>query len=82
VAQDAILAACLSLERLREPARFGPWLLAIAANLARMTQRRRRLLPLEALDEPPILVTLWSAASPDPAEVAGVFVDRKVLAPR
>lgn len=72
VAQDAILAACLSLERLREPARFGPWMLAIAANLARMTLRRRRLLSLEALDEPPGLVTLWSAATPDPAEVAAL----------
>jgi RNA polymerase sigma factor (sigma-70 family) len=69
-AQDAAMAACLGLDRLREPARFGPWLHAIAANMARMALRRRRALSLEALGEPPGLVTLWSSAPPDPAEVA------------
>lgn len=36
VEQEAVLAAYLGLSRLREPARFGAWLAAIAANLARM----------------------------------------------
>lgn len=40
VGQDAVLAAFLGLPRLREPARFGSWLAAIAANLARMRLRR------------------------------------------
>jgi uncharacterized protein len=40
VTQDAMLAAFVGLERLREPGRFGSWLYAIAANLARMRLRR------------------------------------------
>ncbi|MFN2471072.1 MAG: bifunctional nuclease domain-containing protein [Gaiellaceae bacterium] len=43
VAQEAVLQAFLGLEHLREPARFGPWLYGIAANLARMRLRRRVL---------------------------------------
>lgn len=69
-AQDAALAACMGLDRLREPARFGPWLHAIAANMARMALRRQRALSLEALGDGPGLVTLWSSAPPDPAAVA------------
>jgi RNA polymerase sigma-70 factor (ECF subfamily) len=34
VAQEAVLQAVLGLARLCEPARFGAWLHAIAANLA------------------------------------------------
>lgn len=41
VAQEAALQAFLGLGRLREPERFGAWLHAIAANLARMALRRR-----------------------------------------
>jgi RNA polymerase sigma factor (sigma-70 family) len=41
VEQEAVLAAYLGLSRLREPARFGAWLSAIAANLARMRLRGR-----------------------------------------
>lgn len=70
VAQDAALAACVGLRRLREPERFGAWLHAVAANLARGALRRRRALSLEALGEGPAIVTLWSAAPPDPAETA------------
>jgi len=36
VVQEALLAAYLGLDRLRRPERFGSWLCAIAANLARM----------------------------------------------
>jgi DNA-directed RNA polymerase specialized sigma24 family protein len=49
VAQEAAVAAFLSLARLADPARFGAWLQAIAANLARMALRRRRLLAAEGL---------------------------------
>jgi RNA polymerase sigma factor (sigma-70 family) len=42
VAQEAILSAFLSLDRLRDGARFGSWLAAIAANLAKMRLRQRR----------------------------------------
>jgi RNA polymerase sigma factor (sigma-70 family) len=41
VVQEALLAAYLGLERLRRPERFGAWLCAIAANLARMRLRQR-----------------------------------------
>jgi RNA polymerase sigma factor (sigma-70 family) len=46
-AQEAAVAAFLGLPRLADPARFGAWLHAIAANRARMALRRRRLLALE-----------------------------------
>jgi RNA polymerase sigma factor (sigma-70 family) len=41
VVQEALLAAYLGLDRLRRPERFGSWLCAIAANLARMRLRQR-----------------------------------------
>jgi RNA polymerase sigma-70 factor (ECF subfamily) len=41
VAQEAALQAFLGLARLDAPVRFGAWLHAIAANLARMALRRR-----------------------------------------
>jgi RNA polymerase sigma-70 factor, ECF subfamily len=49
VAQEAAVAAFLGLPRLADPARFGAWLQAIAANRARMALRRRRLLTLDGL---------------------------------
>ena len=52
VAQEAAVQAYLGLARLRDPGRFGPWLHAIAANLARMALRRRGVLSLDALGEP------------------------------
>jgi DNA-directed RNA polymerase specialized sigma24 family protein len=51
IAQEAVLQAFLHLGRLHEPARFGAWLHAIAANLARMSLRRRRPLSLDALTD-------------------------------
>jgi RNA polymerase sigma factor (sigma-70 family) len=42
VVQEAILSSYLSLDRLREPARFGSWLAAIAGNLAKMRLRQER----------------------------------------
>jgi RNA polymerase sigma-70 factor, ECF subfamily len=49
VTQEAAVAAFLGLPRLADPARFGAWLHAIAANRARMALRRRRMLLLEGL---------------------------------
>jgi RNA polymerase sigma-70 factor, ECF subfamily len=49
IVQEAAVQAFLGLPRLADPARFGAWLHAIAANLARMALRRRRLLALEGL---------------------------------
>jgi RNA polymerase sigma factor (sigma-70 family) len=42
VAQDALLVAHATLDRLRDPNRFGAWLTAIAGNLAKMRLRSRR----------------------------------------
>jgi RNA polymerase sigma factor (sigma-70 family) len=42
VAQDALVVAHATLERLRDPERFGAWLAAIATNLAKMRLRSRR----------------------------------------
>ena len=69
IAQEAALQAFLGLARLHEPDRFGAWLHAIAANLARMALRRRRLLSLDALAEGGPLTVLWSAGAPTPEEV-------------
>jgi RNA polymerase sigma factor (sigma-70 family) len=68
VAQEAALQAFLGLAQLHEPDRFGAWLHAIAANLARMALRRRRLLSLDALADGAPPTVLW-AATPTPEEV-------------
>lgn len=53
VVQEAILEAVTQLERCRDPARFGGWLLAIVRTRAhnrRRYERRREALPLEAAE--------------------------------
>ena len=53
VMQEAFLQGYLGLDRLRDPARFGPWLCAIAVNLAKMRLRERRPeLPLADYPDP------------------------------
>ena len=42
LAQEAFIAAYQNLHRLREPARFAPWLKTIAVNLCRNWQRNRK----------------------------------------
>src|SRR5262245_37256281 len=69
VVQEAALQAFLGLERLQEPARFGSWLYAIAANLARMALRRRRTFSLEALDEGSSVALLWANRTHNPEEI-------------
>jgi RNA polymerase sigma factor (sigma-70 family) len=67
-AQEAAVQAFVGLPRLADPARFGAWLHAIAANRARMALRRRR--PL-ALEEPPadaVVVLRWGGAPPTPED--------------
>jgi RNA polymerase sigma factor (sigma-70 family) len=61
VAQEAALQALLRLRELREEARFGAWLHAIAANLARMELRRRRALSLDALEGRAAMVVVWAS---------------------
>jgi RNA polymerase sigma factor (sigma-70 family) len=66
-AQEAALQSFLNLARLHEPSRFGAWLHAIAANMARMALRRRTL-SLDAADEGAPMVVLWAARLPSPEE--------------
>ena len=73
-AQEAALQSFLNLARLHEPGRFGAWLHAIAANLARMALRRPTL-SLDAADEGTTdgrhgtpMVVLWAARLPSPEE--------------
>lgn len=51
VAQEAVLQGFLGLDRLQRPARFGAWLHAIAAHIARSVLHRQRTLSLKELDE-------------------------------
>jgi RNA polymerase sigma factor (sigma-70 family) len=70
-AQEASLQAFLNLERLRDPAQFGPWLHGIGLNMCRRTlrMRSRDAWSWEAIaggtyvDEPPSL-------APGPSELA------------
>jgi len=69
VAQEAALQAFLGLDHLRDPACFGAWFHAIAANLARLHLRRRRVLPLAPLGEDLATRLLWSHAEPTLEEI-------------
>ena len=67
-AQEASLQALLGIDRLLEPASFGPWLHAIAANLARKVMRRRRALPVETVSLGEGHRIVWSVTTPTPVE--------------
>src|SRR5215213_3599654 len=69
IAQEAALQAFLRLGELHDTARFGAWLHAIAANLARMELRRRRTLSLEAVPDSAAMIVLWAAGPHTPEEV-------------
>lgn len=56
-AQDAIVTALLSLDRLRDERRFGSWLVGIGLNACRAMLRR------------PVAATAGDGLPPDPAEV-------------
>jgi RNA polymerase sigma-70 factor, ECF subfamily len=68
VAQEAAVQAFIGLPRLQDPARFGAWLHAIAANLARMALRRRRLVALDALPPDAPVVLRLGDAGPTPED--------------
>lgn len=51
IVQEAVLQAYLSLDTLREPSRFRPWLCGIALNVWRTHMRRRVSLPLDAVKD-------------------------------
>lgn len=68
VAQEASLQAFLGLKGLADPASFGPWFHAIAANLVRRVIRERRPAPVEAVPEANSDRILWSITTPTPEE--------------
>lgn len=70
VAQEAALQVFLGLGRLEQPARFGAWFHAIAANLARKALRRRQSASLEELREGIAFTVLWTETPPTPEEAA------------
>src|ERR1051325_4222090 len=51
VCQEAFLRAYRSLSRLKEPTRFGPWLLRIVSNLSLNARRSRKSSANISLDE-------------------------------
>jgi RNA polymerase sigma factor (sigma-70 family) len=69
VAQEAALQAFLRLGELQDASRFGAWLHAIAANLARMELRRRRILSLDAVPDGAAMIVLWAAGPHTPEEI-------------
>src|SRR3954469_246053 len=69
IAQEAAFQAFLRLGELQDAARFGAWLHAIAANLARMELRRRRTLSLDAMPDGAAMIVLWAAGPHTPDEV-------------
>jgi RNA polymerase sigma factor (sigma-70 family) len=69
VAQEAALQAFLRLGELQDAARFGAWLHAIAANLARMELRRRRILSIDAVPDGAAMIVLWAAGPHTPEEI-------------
>jgi RNA polymerase sigma-70 factor, ECF subfamily len=70
VAQEAAFQAFLGLACLREPARFGAWFHAIAANLARLELRRRRDPPLRPLEGDTVRQLWWTRSDPSFEEMA------------
>lgn len=57
--QDAVVTALTSLDRLRKPASFGPWLAGIALTVARRTTRTPATVSLDAADG-------WQLLDPGP----------------
>ena len=54
-AQEALAAACRQLAKLKEPERFGPWIVAICRNVAKdmLRERQRQRKPVEAWQRDP-----------------------------
>jgi DNA-directed RNA polymerase specialized sigma24 family protein len=81
VAQEAAVAAFLGLPRLADPARFGAWLQAIAANHARMALRRRRMLALDGLPPGAAMGLGGGESGPTPADAAALAEEVLTRAP-
>jgi RNA polymerase sigma-70 factor (ECF subfamily) len=82
--QETLLRAQQSISRLGAPYRFGPWLMGIAANLARKAWRAeaRRPLSLESLsaDYPHIAWDESDTAAPSPEQISEAAEESRLLA--
>jgi RNA polymerase sigma factor (sigma-70 family) len=82
--QETLLRAQQSISRLGAPYRFGPWLMGIAANLARKAWRAeaRRPLSLESLaaDFPHIAWDESDTAAPSPEQISEAAEESRMLA--
>jgi len=81
VVQEAFVRAFRSLAALKEPARFGPWLLVIARNraLSRLARQRSGADLVEALAQEGEAATEPVDGLPDAGGVAEVEVVRRVI---
>jgi RNA polymerase sigma factor (sigma-70 family) len=79
VAQEAAIVAFFNLAQLQNPAHFGAWLHAIAANLARSSLRRHRPISLDALVKQGALVVLWPPSVPTPEATVLAREDHDVI---
>ena len=77
-AQEAFLRAYRSLDRLKDAARFGPWLLRTVTNLALNARRSRKRGTTVELDED--RGTEGSAEQSGPLKVTSMTPDREVEA--
>lgn len=83
LSQECLLQAQQSIGRLGEPYRFGPWLLAIAANLAKKVWRSeaRRMQSLDALmaEYPNVPWDESLASIPSPEQLSQEAEERRLL---
>lgn len=82
VVQDAFVRAFKNLDKLLEPARFGPWLLTIARNraLSRLARRKTALALEEDLAREAEATGTEESSAPDPDEGREVEVVRRIIA--
>jgi RNA polymerase sigma factor (sigma-70 family) len=78
-AQEAVLLALTSLDRLRRPDRFGSWLAGIGLNVCRrwLRERSRAAWSWEAVQGG--LASDWRVPGPGPAEQAEAAEDARLL---
>ena len=81
VVQDTFIRAFDRLDDLRQPDRFGAWVLRIAANLSRSRLRRRRLLASLGLDrgDDDVPLDQLTTAGVTPEQRAELAALRRVL---
>jgi RNA polymerase sigma factor (sigma-70 family) len=78
-AQEAVLLALTSLDRLRRPDRFGPWLAGIGLNVCRrwLRERSRASWSWEAIQGG--MAGDWPVPAPGPAELAEAAEEARLV---